>query len=307
MATAEPKKEGSTTCEEGFYPVWKWCFKETTLQKLKEPIKDVFEWPDIPWPPTGAGALCKMLYTTFMAAFKALKNALAIPSKYIDMAKQLVKYPFDAANDIVNSALGFLDKLDTLVNSLIKDAIGSLTGSAGGMLNDLKSLCESVLSCPYAADSELGKLAASILDGLKAGTDITGPLKELRNALAGAAKDAINSVKEVPLQALNNIEQAYYNLLKQLGVEDMIKHANNIAACIRSMCTIMDLGEKLYAKFQAVSADGLVSTVKKTLETTTDKASSGFIDALTETGSEVAGKIKTAQTNLTNLFGYPNW
>lgn len=303
MATAEPKEEGSKTCKEGFYPVWRWCFKETTLQKLKEPLKDVFEWPDIPWPPTGAGALCKMLLTTFMAAFKALKNALAIPSKYLDMAKQLVKYPFDAANDIVNSALGFLDKLDTLVNSLIKDALGGLTGSAGGLLNDLKTLCNSVLSCPYAADSDIGKIAASILDGLKSGSDITGPLKELRNALAGAAKDAINSVKEVPLQALNNIEQAYYNLLKQLGVADMIKHANNIAACIRSMCTIMDLGEKMYAKFQSLSADGLVKTVEKTL----DKASSGFVNALTETGSEVAGKIKTAQSNLTNLLGYPNW
>ena len=80
MATAEPKDPGTNTCKDGYYAIWKWCFKETTLDKLKKPLTDIIDWPEIPWPPTGPASLCKMLYTVYMAAFKSLKQALVLPS-----------------------------------------------------------------------------------------------------------------------------------------------------------------------------------------------------------------------------------
>lgn len=294
MATAEPKDPSTNACKDGYYAIWHWCFKETTLDKLKKPLTDIIDWPDIPWPPTGPASLCKMLYTVYMAAFKSLKQALLLPSKYLDMARQIVNYPFDLAQSLVSSALGFLDR----INSLIEELLGG-----GEVINDLKKLCNSVLSCPYAADTALGKLAASILDALKDGNPITEYLQELKQQLSSFANDAINQVREVPLQALNNIENAYYNMLKQMGIEDLLKHANNIAKCIKSLCTVAELGEKYYALFESATGDGLIKKVEQTF----DRAKGGFIAAVADTGSELAGKVSAAQKDLTELIGYPMW
>lgn len=295
MAVAEHKAEGEKTCKDGFFPVWKWCFKETTLKKLTQPVTDLAKWPEIPWPPTGVSSMCKILYTTFMKAFQKLKEALTLPSKYLDMARQLVNYPFDLASQLVSTALGFLDKLKAIIDDI-------LNGGAG-VISDLKKLCNSILSCPYAADTALGALAAKILSALEDGSDLTSYLSEFKNQLAGMADEAINNVREVPLQALNNIEQAYYNLLKQLGIEELIKHANNIAACINSLCSVAELGEKYYALFQSASKDALVEKVKKTLT----RAGDNFLQAASGTGSEVLAKLKKAQQDVEDVVGYPNW
>ena len=292
--TAKPKDPGTKKCDDGYYAVWKWCFKQTTLDKLKKPLSDVVDWPEIEWPAGGAAAMCKMLYNVYMAAYKSLKQALALPIKYLNMAKQLVEYPFNLASSLVSSALGFLDRLNSLIDELL---------SGGEIINDLKKLCNSILSCPYAADTALGKLAANILDALKAGNSITEYLKELKNTLSGMANDAINQVKEVPLNALNNVQNAYYNLLKQLGIESLIQHADNIAACIKSLCTISELGEKYYAAFNSMTSDGVVNTVKKTI----NEGAGKFTAAITDTASEVGGKLDAAKNDLTQLLGYPNW
>lgn len=294
MATAEPKDPGTKQCKDGYYGVWVWCFKETTLEKLAKPLNDVIDWPDIPWPPTGPASLCKMLYTVYMAAFKSLKQALLLPSKYLDMARQIVNYPFDMAQSLVSSALGFLDR----INSLIDELLGG-----GEVVNDLKKLCNSVLSCPYAADTAMGKLAASILDALKDGNPITEYLQELKQELSSFANDAINQVREVPLQALSNIENAYYNMLKQMGIEDLLKHANNIAKCIKSLCTVADLGEKYYALFESTTGDGLIKKVEQTF----DRAAGGFVSAAADTSTELAAKANAAKDSLGALVGYPNW
>lgn len=292
--TAKPKDPGTKKCDDGYYAVWKWCFKQTTLDKLKKPLSDVVDWPEIEWPAGGPAAMCKMLYNIYMAAYKSLKQALVLPVKYLNMAKQLVEYPFNLASSLVSSALGFLDRLNSLIDELL---------SGGEIINDLKKLCNNILSCPYAADTALGKLAANILDALKVGNSITEYLKELKTTLSGMANDAINQVKEVPLNALNNVEKAYYNLLKQLGIEELIKHADNIAKCIKSLCTIAELGEKYYAAFMSMSSDSIVEKVKKTLSDTGDK----FLGAVSDTASEAGGKLSAAKQDLTELFGYPNW
>lgn len=294
MATAEPKDPGVSTCKDGYYAVWRWCFKETTLEKLKKPLTDIIDWPDIPWPPTGPASLCKMLYTVYMAAFKSLKQALILPSKYLEMARQIVNYPFDLASSLVSSALGFLDRINSLIDEIL---------NGGEYINDLKKLCNSILNCPYAADTAMGKLAAAILDALKGGNPITEYLQELKQQLSSFANDAINQVREVPLNALNNIEKAYYNMLKQMGVEELLKHANNIAKCIKSMCTVAELGEKYYAIFESATGDGIVKWVEKTY----DKAKGGFMGAVADTGTELGGKITAAKNDLEQMIGYPNW
>ena len=83
--TAVPKKDGK--CDDGYTPVWIWCFKQTVLNKLAEPLQNISV-------PQFTDVGCEAAISALKTINKSVESALEAPRRYMQMMQQLVDYPF---------------------------------------------------------------------------------------------------------------------------------------------------------------------------------------------------------------------
>ena len=260
MATAE--KKGPNGCRDGFTPVWIWCFKQTTLDKLKEPVKDI-KVPEF----TDPG--CEAAISALKTINKSVEAALEAPRKYMNMMQKLIDYPFDVAQNMVNTALSTVDK--------VNEAINKILGGAMGPLDELRQAMAPVLDCPCMADTEIGKLAAAIIDAINQDSPIDELLQEFKNECASTAKEALDHARETPTESLNNLRNAYDSALKRSGIDELVSNMKKLEQCVEQLCAAYDhlsrIPQKVEDTLKNAGAmwDTATGTVKQiAVETTTD-------------------------------------
>lgn len=210
------------TCPDGYAFIFgNLCLKKTILDKAAEPLKELksFDFTSMS---------CEAAVQTVKNIVKDVEAAVKMPAKYLEMAKALAEYPFDVAKKMVNAALGTIDKLNSAIDSMVKDAEGTF--------GPLKSACEDALKCAVLADSALGKTCASILDKMDKGLPFEDELRDLKSKLQAQARDVIKNVEKTPTESLANMEKAYNQAIERYGVNDLIKKLRAAEKCVESLC-----------------------------------------------------------------------
>ena len=217
--TAVPKKDGK--CDDGYTPVWIWCFKQTVLNKLSEPLQNISV-------PQFTDVGCEAAISALKTINKSVESALEAPRRYMQMMQQLVDYPFDVAQNMVNTALSTIDKVD--------QAIDELLGGAAGAIDALKSAVSHILDCPFLVDTPVGKLAAEILDAINEGAPYDEMLRQLKNELGSTAREALDNARETPTESINNLRDAYDSALKRSGIDELVDNMKKLEQCVEQLC-----------------------------------------------------------------------
>ena len=277
--TAEPKPENG--CKEGYTPVWKWCFKTTVIDKLSEPLEEIKV-------PSFTDPGCEAVVAALKQLQNSIEAALEAPEKYMKMLKKLVDYPFNVAENMVDTALGALDQVDK--------AIESLLGGVTGPLDKLKSAMEHILDCPFLEDTEVGKLAASIIDAIDSDLPFEGFLSDLKESLSSTAKEALENAKDTPTEAINNIQKAYDSALKRAGIDSLIDNMKKIEECIDSLCSAYKDSKDFIDRLPK-SADSLLEKAGATW----DKATGTVKRVATTTTTDVQKQAQKVADDIDSL------
>lgn len=237
-------------CPKGFVHVFgPLCVEQTTLAKIEDAVPDLPEFDF-----TNPG--CEAALAALKEVTDMVEQAIEMPKKLMKMADELIEKPFDAAQDIVDNALGVIDAVSAMIDEF-------LAGPAG-LINELKQSIESMLACPFIADTPIAKTAAALLDAMDEGADYHDLLSSFKNMLSSAAKEQINKVKDVPLSALGDIEKLYNDMIERSGVGELIKKAQDLEQCVRAACNLLEVA----ARVPTAAADFIEQLGGKFNETT---------------------------------------
>jgi len=224
-------KNSSGQCPEGYVKVFgPLCIEQTTLAKIDDAIPDLpnFDFTD----PT-----CEAALAALKSVADTVEQAIEMPKKLISMAKSIIEKPFTDIERTVSTMLGFIDEVNNIINDVISGAMGPV--------NDFKRALQRMLDCPYIADTEIGRLAASILDAMDGNMPYASLLSQFKQAMLSSAKDQINAIKEHPLNSINNLQTLYDKALNDAGVGRLLQQMNNLLECVRGACDMIAVAQRL--------------------------------------------------------------
>lgn len=198
--------------------------QKSYVKKFQEVLPDI---PDINLDDLSCQSAVAMLKGTA----DMLEQAMALPNELMNMAKDLISKPFGDAEKIIAAA--------TAVIGNIEKELMSLLAGPTGVLGQFTAALESLLSCPFLADSPLGKEAAGLLDMIDAGkgmSAISGVIGGFQSQLNNMAREQLNAIKNIPLSKLDNLQSMLDTALDDLGVGEMIGKIDDLASCVASLC-----------------------------------------------------------------------
>lgn len=274
-------KKTDGTCPDGYSEVWVWCIKKTVVNKLTDPLANI-SLPDLSF----TDVSCESALAAMKTLNKSLQSALEAPTRYMNLLKNLVNYPFDVASDLVSSALSAID------------AVNQALASAMSAPNDLRNALQSLLNCPLISDTDIGKLAASALDALNAGSGISNALNALKNSLNSTANELLNSLKDTPLDAINNLRNAYNNLLERSGISDLVSLLKQIEQCVEQLCAAYASTESFINRLPT-SSDSLLSSAGAAFDSATGKVKQIATSTVTNTSSKLLNAANTVSSLVT--------
>ncbi len=218
-------------CPEGFVHVFgPLCVEQTTLAKIEDAVPDLPEFDF-----TNPG--CEAALAALKEVTDTIEQALKMPKKLMKIGQELLEKPFDAADRVVNSALGILDDISAIIDEF-------LAGPAG-LINDLRRSLEAMLACPFIADTPIAKSAAALLDAIDGGLPYDALLQEFKSRLSSAAKEYINKAKDMPLSALGELEKLYNDMIERSKVGDLLKKAKDLEQCLRAACNLAEVAARV--------------------------------------------------------------
>ncbi len=271
MAGQQTAQNGK--CPEGYTHVFgPLCVEQTKLAKFEELLPDMPK-VDLTDPP------CEAALAALKSAADALETILEAPRKLKKMAKDIINRPFKAAEKIANSVLGIIDEL----NQMIDDILGG-----AGVLKDLAKALEKVLSCPFLADTPLGKAAAALLDAIDGGLPITGLLEAFKEQMSGAVKDKLKELKKLPLSAIDGMEKTLNDMLERYGVGKLLQQLEDLEKCVKSLCNLVKVAKRLPAK-----ASDFLESLDAAFDSSTGKLKAALTKPVTVAEKEATALAKS--------------
>lgn len=218
-------------CPEGFVHVFgPLCVEQTTLAKIEDAIPDLPEFDF-----TNPG--CEAALAALKEVIDTIEQALEMPRKLMRMAQELIEKPFDAAADIVDSTLGIIDDISSIIDEFIE--------GPASLVDDLKRSLEAMLACPFIADTPIAKSAAALLDAIDNGLPYDALLQSFKNQLSSAAKEYINKAKDMPLSAFGEMEKLFNDMIERSGVGDLLQKAKDLEQCLRAACNLAEVASRV--------------------------------------------------------------
>lgn len=252
-------------CPEGFVHVFgPLCVEQTTLAKIEDAVPDL---PEFDFTTPG----CEAALAALKEAADSIEQALAMPKKLMGMARALIEKPFGAAAGYVDRTLGILDDLNSMIDEFF-------SGPAS-LLGDFKRSLESLLACPFIADTPIGGSAAALLDAIEGGLPHEALLQSFKNQLSSAAKEHINKAKDMPLSALGEMEKLFNDMIERSGVGDMLQKAKDLEQCLRAACNMAEVAARA-----PTAAATVIEELGGRWDAATGKFSATFVKPVTEAG-----------------------
>lgn len=243
MAGMQKAENGK--CPEGFKHVFgPLCIEETTLQQVDDALPDL---PKIDFSFTNP--TCESALAALNAIMGSIEQALEMPTKLLNMARSLMERPFDDLQNLVGTAMGFVNQ--------ITDILDDLVNGVSGVLDPLRDALESVLSCPIIADTPIGKAAAMILDALDQGISITGLVDQYKQLLMGAVSEVLGAIKKQPMAAIDNLQKLYDRALDEAKVNELMDMARKLLQCVKATCDMIKVGKRMKGIYDETSLDDL--------------------------------------------------
>lgn len=255
-------------CPEGFMIVFDTlCIETDTLSKAEEAMPDL---PDFEFKDT----LCETTMAAYKSVLKSLNQAIETPRQLMQLANSIIERPFAAAKNFVDKTLSIFDNIDQAIDQLISGVTGPL--------DDLKAALEQALNCPFFADTEMGKLAAQILDVLDGGNISSELLKRFKQELKKTAYERIDAVKDIPLNSIQNLEKLYNDALQRFHVEEILRKAMDLYKCLEAACNMVDIAKKLGNRFK--DTDFSIDSIFKSIGGVYDEATGKIKFVFVKTG-----------------------
>lgn len=246
--------------------------------------------------------ICEVAVAALEKAADLLKKALKLPQKLFDAAKSLLSKPFDDAKKLVASALDMVTKIAKEVNDILKNALSGVQD----LVNSAKSLLKDALSCPYLADSPIGKTISSILDALNTNIDPTSLLNSLKSMLQSQANKYINALEDTALSQLKKIQDLVNSMIKRLGIEDIVSAMKKIEQCIKAACKAYQEVSSFVDRVKDKNSDDLLNSIGGTWDEVTGKLSIDIVkDAAEETVVSDVKKMYKSYCQIGQSFTSP--
>lgn len=192
------------------------------VEKFKDILPDI---PDIDF----SEISCQSAIAALKGASDMLEDVLAMPNELMSMARDLINKPFGDAEKIFDAAMSVINNIEAEIMSILS--------GPGAVIGKFQAALESMLDCPFLADSAIGKEAAGLLDIMNAGGSIMGMLGGFQSQLKAAAMDQMNAIKKIPLSKLDELQNMFQSALDDLGVGDLINGINDLASCVAAVCS----------------------------------------------------------------------
>lgn len=204
--------------------------QKSYVEKFKEVLPDI---PDIDL----NNLSCQSAVSMMKQTADMLEQAMALPNELMSMAKDLVQKPFGDAEKIIAAATAVIGNIERELMSLI--------AGPAGVLGKFTAALEKLLSCPFLADTALGKEAAGLLDTLDAGgglSAIDSLVAGFQSQLNNMAREQLNAIKNVPLSKLDELQGMLDKAIDDLGVGKMIGALDDLASCVAALCNAAEAG-----------------------------------------------------------------
>ena len=251
-------------CPEGYTRLFgPLCIQQTTLKKIEDIVPELPEFHF-------TNPSCEAALAGLKGVAEQLDKALQMPRKLMQMAKRLIEKPFDDAQRAVDSALSVLDEINSMINDVLSGPMGAI--------GELRNALQKMLDCPFIADLPIAKTAASLLDAMRDGLPYEDLLNSFKSQLSQAASEQINKAKEQPLNALNNLQKLYDDMLQRGGVADLIRQVDNLYKCVEAACNMAEVAGRLPKK-----ASEFLGSINGVIDETTGKLSAAVVKAANST------------------------
>lgn len=269
-------------CPEGYVHVFgPLCVSETRLKRFTG-------IPDFPKPEDFKlqNIDCESALAAYNKAMDAVENLLGIPKMMMELAEDVIEMPIDMLDEAIGGALGVLD--------VIGGAIDKVLGGAPGALSDFLSSLESLLDCPFIADTEIGAMAAEIVDEIQAGLLEMGSLEKLKRLIKDAVMSYVNQLADYPLSTLENAQDAFDKFIEDSGIGDALQKARDLEQCVRAACHMGEVATRIPA-----SAEGVITNLKGTWQ------NGKFTATLVTPISQAGQTAMKAAANMAKIINWP--
>lgn len=161
-----------------------------------------------------------------MSSEAACESVLNEMKNVIDTVNNAIKLPFKA----LRALRGFLNKMLRIPDLQIP----RLPDFSLGLTDAFKKM----LDCPIFADSADGGLISDALDKLEAGEDLPDDLKdEITRSMQRKLSTGLDELrKKSPVNQIGKLSKAYSDFLKDSGIKDAMRMADELYACVDNLC-----------------------------------------------------------------------